>query len=299
MRTHLMPTLFSLPAVRWSFSTVITLATLALLLTLSGAVGFPAVSSGQEPSAPAKKKKSDINFRTPEREYQTVKRGKWTFEVEQQLITDSPAVAQKALVRLQENLDEAFRLLPKPAHPVLKELKYYVLYGPKGRSEGYDNGLEYFSNNAPKLRNKLDERWSRCIVVYHAENYVKLSNLWALKAVLHELGHAHQIEHWAADQPDIMAAWKNAVDTGLYVNVREDTGKTIPKAYALTNQLEYFAELTAIYFAKCNYTPYDRAALKKYDPKGFALIQKMWGLSKADPAPAATKEAPSATKGDK
>jgi hypothetical protein len=29
--------------------------------------------------------------------------------------------------------------------------------------------------------------------------------------------------------------------------------------------------------------------LKKYDPIGYAMIQKMWGLSKNDPPPEATQ----------
>lgn len=267
---------------------VLVLVSFSLLILLATSMSFPDYIAGQDISDPEKKKKENIDFRTPDRGYQTVKRGKWTFEVEQQLITENPAIAQKALIRLQENLDETFRILPKPAHPVLKELKFYVLYGPKSHGGGLDNGLEYFAHNAPKFNPKLDERWSSCLLVYCAENYTQLSNLWALKAVLHELGHAHHKEHWEEDQADIMAAWKNAVDKGLYVNVREDTGKTIPKAYALTNQLEYFAELTTLYFAKCNYAPFDRAGLKKYDPVGFAMIQKMWGLTKKDPAPPPT-----------
>src|SRR5439155_14741790 len=123
-----------------------------------------------------------------------------------------------------------------------------------------------------------------------AENYTQISSLWALKSLVHELGHAHHKENWPEDQPDIMEAWKNAVDKKLYVNVKEDTGKTIPKAYALTNQLEYFAELTAIYFARCNYAPFNRTELKKYDPVGYTMIQKMWGLSKNDPAPPALEK---------
>lgn len=260
---------------------VITVATLIGATVVSS---DPFMISANDDDAAAKKKPI-INYRDPVRVYQTVKRGKWEFEVEKQLIDEAPAIATQAVKRYQENLDEAFRLLPKPALPVLQELKFFVLYGPKAKGGGHDNGMRYYAHNAPKFHQELDERWSSCVVINCAENYTKLSNLWALKAVLHELGHAHHKENWLEKQEDIMAAWKNAVDKKLYLNVKDEKGKVIPKAYAMVNQLEYFAELTAMYFGRCNYAPFNRTELKKYDPVGYAMIQKMWGLNKDDPAP--------------
>lgn len=249
----------------------------------AGTFAFPELGLAQS--------KPIINFHSPEREYRTIKRGKWSFEVEKQLLDEAPSIANRALKRLQENVDRAFRLLPKASHPVLLELKWFVMFGPKARGGGYDSGLEYCGPNAPTFRSYLDARWSRCIIVYCAENYLQISNLWALKAVLHELGHAHHYENWPEDQEDITLAWKAAVDRNLYVNVRDDKGTLIPKAYALTNQLEYFAELTATYFGRCNYAPFNRTGLQKYDPIGYAMLEKMWGLSSDHPAPPATKRA--------
>jgi hypothetical protein len=57
-----------------------------------------------------------------------------------------------------------------------------------------------------------------------------------------------------------------------------ETGKTLESAYALVNQLEYFAELSCMYFAKCNYEPSTRRELKDYDPVGYAMIRKLWKL---------------------
>jgi hypothetical protein len=245
----------------------------------------------EQGEAPARRIKSAINFREPVREYQTVALGGWSFEVEKQLLAEAPEVADKALKRLRENLDRAFQALPKPAHTALRELKWFVLHGPKSRGGGYDNGLAYFAKDAPKFHGHLDERWSRCVVIYCAENYTKLSDLWALKSVMHELGHAHHKENWAENQEDILAAWRNAVDKELYRNVTDEKGRVIPQAYALANQLEYFAELTAIYFARGNYAPFNRDGLKTYDPAGHAMIEKMWGLSQNNLPPPTIRRA--------
>ncbi|MCX7826018.1 MAG: hypothetical protein N2689_10725 [Verrucomicrobiae bacterium] len=246
-------------------------------------MGFALFHGASGGDSEGRKEKPVINYQEPRREFQTVKKGRWSFEVEKELLDQAPAVANRALSRLQANVDEAFRLLPKPAHPALLELKWFVLYGPKARGGGLGNGLEYCGRNAPIFRPNLDDRFARCILVHCAENYAGLSDLWALKAVLHELGHAHHKENWPEKQADIMAAWRNAVDKGLYRNVRDDRGRIRPRVYALANQLEYFAELTAIYFARCDYAPFDRAGLRLYDPVGYAMIEKMWGLSKDEP----------------
>jgi hypothetical protein len=262
---------------------------LAMLVSMVFPFGMPNAFAEQG-EAPANRIKSGVNFREPAREYQTVVEGGWSFEVEQQLLAEAPSVASNAVRRLRENLDRAFQRLPRPAHSVLRELKWFVLYGPQSRGGGYDNGLAYFANDAPRFRPELDRRWSRCIVVYCAENYTRLSDLWALKSVVHELGHAHHKENWPEKQADILAAWRQAVEAGLYRNVKDDRGRVIPQAYALTNQLEYFAELTAIYFAGGNYAPFNRAGLKDYDPVGYTLIEKMWGLSGEPPPPSVGRE---------
>ena len=151
------------------------------------------------------------------------------------------------------------------------------MYGPEAKSGGRNNGLEYFQKYAPRQHPELDRQWSDAIVIYRAENYVQISDLWAQKALLHEFAHAYQLEQWPEHQPDIQRAWEHAMASRRYRNVRDvETGKTVDSAYALVNQLEYFAELSCMYFAKCNYQPANREELKAYDPVGHAMIRKLW-----------------------
>ncbi|MEI6232737.1 MAG: hypothetical protein WCT04_06785 [Planctomycetota bacterium] len=70
------------------------------------------------------------------------------------------------------------------------------------------------------------------------------------------------------------------MNLGLYFGVKDRKGKTIDKAYASVNQLEYFAELTCMYFVECDYHPVNRVELNVYDPDGLAMIEKMWGIKK-------------------
>ena len=121
-----------------------------------------------------------------------------------------------------------------------------------------------------------------------AENYARTSDFLGLKGrSSDEFAHAHQLERWPEDQPDIMRAWENATKHRLYQGVNDDRGKTVDKAYAATNQLEYFAELSCMYFVGCNYQPFDRRELRAYDPVGYAMIEKMWALKSRDTSPSA------------
>ncbi len=126
------------------------------------------------------------------------------------------------------------------------------------------------------------------MVLYCAQNYIDLTDLWALKAVMHEYGHAYQLENWPENEPEIVGAYNNATEHGLYRKVKDVDGKMLDAAYATTNQLEYFAELTAMYFVGCNYQPFNRSELKQYDPVGYAMIERFWrvgeGASKTAPA---------------
>ena len=218
-----------------------------------------------------------IDFRTPERDY--VKSAGSIILVERQLLTEDPAIAERAVARLQEKITHALSILPKHSRPVLEKIPFYVMYGPAARGGGLSSGLEYFQRTAPEYRAHLDLNWRSCVVVYSGANYTQLSDFWALKAVIHELSHAWQLEHWPEQQAEILAAWQNSVQLNLHRNVRGDTGNVLDASYASTNQLEYFAELSCMYFVGCDYEPFNREELKTYDPIGYTMIEQMWAQS--------------------
>jgi len=95
---------------------------------------------------------------------------------------------------------------------------------------------------------------------------------------MHELAHSFQLNRYPERQPDLMAAYRHALDAGLYRGVKTTKGTTIDKDYALASHLEYFAELSAIYFVGGNYFPFDRRGLENYDPPGYALVEKLWSI---------------------
>ena len=214
----------------------------------------------------------------------------WSVLVEKQLAAEAPELAKTTLARLEKKLGETVAVLPAAALPDLRQVKIFLLYGPDAKAGGRQEGLEYFGANAAEHQDWLDPRMARSIVIYCAANYAKLSEFWALKALVHEFGHAQHLEHWPENRADIYDTWDRAMKAGLYQVVREEDKDTHKPNYAAQNHLEYFAELTAMYFVGTNYFPRDRAGLKAYDPAGYVLLEKLWGLNDAHAAEAPASE---------
>jgi hypothetical protein len=254
--------------------------------TLCGADG---ATDSAQPPAPARNATRSfrppkfVNYREPKREYVERAAGGWKVFLESELVDEHAELADAALHRLDTKLGELLRLLPEHSHARLRQLPIYLLLGKEAKAGGRDNGAEYFQHNAPEFHEFLDPHWGSSLVIYSARNYVWLDDDWALRVLIHEFGHAWQLEQWPEKQPDILAAWQNAVDQKLYEGVKDLQGGRIERAYAVTNQLEYFAELSCAYFFRGEYEPFDREALREHDPMGFAMLEKMWGIHGAPP----------------
>ena len=98
----------------------------------------------------------------------------------------------------------------------------------------------------------------------------------AVLTMLHELMHAyhHKVLGW--NEPRVIAAFKAAEKSGKYEKIMRDKGYTI-KHYALSNHKEYFAEAAEAYFWCNDYYPFVYGELKEFDPKGFALMEEIFG----------------------
>ena len=221
---------------------------------------------------------ADVNYREPARSYARVKAGKRSYWVERQLLLEDPELMKLALNRLDDNFSRAESLYPGHSRSTLRRAERYLMFGPRSSQGGRNNGLEYFRTDQPLHWKHLDPRWSNCVVCYSAENYRSLSDLWALKCIVHELAHCYYLENYPEQQPELLAAWQHARDTGLYCNMRDEDGRNITQAYALVNQLEYFAELSTMMFSRCDYGPQSREEFSRYDPLGYVVIRKLWKI---------------------
>lgn len=253
----------------------------SLVVAFWAGVATPGWGAGTPPS---------VDFNHPPRPYVRTNAQGWNVWVEQELVRDHPALAGRALRRLDQKLAQLRTILPPSTQPRLLQLRLFLMLGEKAKAGGRNNGAEYFQKTAPLHQPSLDPRMASSIVIYSAENYVWLSDFWARKVLFHELAHAWHLEQWPEDQPDILKTYQAAMTAKRYRRVPDDEGRILEQGYAATNQLEYFAELSCMYFVGCHYFPFDRAQLRQYDPAGHALVTRMWGLDGRSP-PGAGSEA--------
>ena len=121
---------------------------------------------------------------------------------------------------------------------------------------------------------------ARCVHLPRAADVATIRNVaqqpWV---ILHELAHAYHDQVLGFDEPRVMAAYaafKNGGagdDTLLF-----DGSKT--RHYGLTDQKEFFAEMTEAYFGTNDFAPFNRAELKSDFPDLHALLEEIWGKSR-------------------
>ena len=94
--------------------------------------------------------------------------------------------------------------------------------------------------------------------------------------VLHELAHAYHDQVLGFDEPRILAAWEAfKADGRAQTTLLFDGSRT--KHYGLTDQKEFFAEMTEAYFGSNDFQPFNRAELKTDHPAIYALLADIWG----------------------
>ncbi len=188
----------------------------------------------------------------------------------------SQELAKKACRKLAFVVKQVSATLPVRAGLFFKDYPFFIMLGEHSSKGGLRSGMRFVRRGEPSRQNGHDPRWANGIVIYSASNLLYLDELWGQKAVMHEMAHAWHISHWPEKHPTIMNAWRASEKQGLYRGVKDVKGKTLSKAYATANQLEYFAELSAAYFVGINYAPYDRDGLEQYDPLGYRMVETMW-----------------------
>lgn len=126
-----------------------------------------------------------------------------------------------------------------------------------------------------------EQRKSVLFNAYEASDKEQMKNEALLRLLVHELSHAWHFEEVADGwkNKEVEETYKNAMDKKLYANAKEKDG-TPAKMYLQTNAYEYFSELSVIYFFGNYHQPFNKEELKKMDPLGFSMIERLWNIKK-------------------
>lgn len=193
--------------------------------------------------------------------------------------------------RLANDLREASKVLPTHAVEYLRRncpiwVNSCIKYGPKA-CPIKGRGCCYHPDKQWLIENGLSERKHKCIEINDGPGYKDNVEMWGPGGLLvHELCHAyhHRMLPDGYNNKEILSCYKQAMKEKLYEKVKVH-GPQGPeaKAYACSNDKEYFAELSTA-FLGCKdgskeynkWYPFNREQLRDHDPRAYKLLSRLW-----------------------
>ncbi|MCH2134754.1 MAG: hypothetical protein MK116_13510 [Phycisphaerales bacterium] len=213
---------------------------------------------------------------TPTAEYHRMDMRGWPVLVNPALDAH-PQLKADTLELLDDHLYRITRKIPQPALDRIRRIEIWVeLDMPKTACMCYHVSRNWL------IPNGYNPDKEGSIEVGNAQAFLDWTQgqPWM---VLHELSHGFHDQVYGYDDPTITAAWQNKVDQGDYDEVLHISGKP-RRHYALTNQMEYFAETTEAYFGCNDFHPFVKGELMQVDPGGVELMEATWLKYREQPA---------------
>ncbi len=247
---------------------------------------------------------------TTNKVYEDTLIGSWKCKCEPGLFTSSSSsspgsnkknqnqrlLAKQIQKRLECDLLAASKKLPTHACKILKEntpiwINKSQKYGPACAPVS-GRGMCFHPESKWLTQNGMSPKKHGGVELFEADKYLDDADLWYGKGgvMIHELSHAY---HWKVikdgyENEEIKKCYEEAMREKLYdaVEVHNgEGGKDICRAYACTDPMEYFAELSTAFLGGVDeeedlefnkWYPFNRKQIKEHDPRAFDMLQKMW-----------------------
>lgn len=237
---------------------------LASLLVLAAAFGL---CSAVDPGKAGSWKKHGKHLVVPQEG--------WIVYLHPALLEEMPEETAEMLRLLDVQLDRVEKVVPAKALEHLRTVPIWINppYDGKGGTAEYHPDAGWLKDNG------RDPAMARCVEITNVKGFPQ-SEVRMPYVMLHELAHAYHHQVLTFEDPEVMKAFRRAVASGQYNEVRRWTGErfTTDKAYAMTNHKEYFAEVTEAFFGKNDFYPFTLDELKKHDPGIVPVLREKWGV---------------------
>ncbi len=181
-----------------------------------------------------------------------------------------PETTEPALALLEKKLAEVIELTPGHTHEHLRKVVFWVEHeAPDHPCACYHPGKRWL------VENGFNADKEKGIEISNTRNFVAWTRDAQPLMVLHELAHAYHDLVLGFDHALVRDCYAAAKKGGEYDEVGHVSGET-RRHYAMSNEREYFAELTESYFGKNDFAPFTREELRVFDPMGYEMIEKLW-----------------------
>jgi hypothetical protein len=196
----------------------------------------------------------------------------WSVQVDDRLLSEpDKRLGDRALLLLGHQLSNVAMHLPPDKVERLRAVKIQI-----DLSHGLLTTAQYHPSRGWLRMNGFKETLEKAVHIPHAGRFasprLQRDQPWM---VLHELAHAYHDQVLGFREPRIKAAWQRFVESGKYKSVRHVNGSTTTH-YALTNEKEFFAEMSESFFGINDFFPFNPEELKAAEPELFGLLDEIW-----------------------
>jgi hypothetical protein len=194
----------------------------------------------------------------------------WSVFVSAALVERNRELARAALAVVGQRLGAVTGVLPAARLEELRRISIWI-----GNNTERLPSTYHPAGNTKNLReNRLPEAMMGSIEIRAPRSFLD-NQVYQPWSILHELAHGYHDQVLGNGIERVRGAFQYATESGLYREVKHSNG-SVARAYALTNHIEYFAELTEAYFGTNDYFPFRRDELREYDPLGYEAVRTLW-----------------------
>ncbi|MEI7901124.1 MAG: hypothetical protein WCK89_12805, partial [bacterium] len=197
----------------------------------------------------------------------------WRVLVDDRLLAPpNEAFGTRALKLLEAKLTDITYVVPQEPLEKLRAvtLVFDLSHGPLHNMQ-YHPGADWLQENG------YATNLVKCVHIPEAKDLMSSRCIneqpWV---ILHELSHAYHDQVLGFEEPRVMRAFENYKKSGHGDAALLYNGARV-RHYGLTDQKEFFAEMTEAYFGMDDFFPFNAAELMTAEPEIFELMRAVWG----------------------
>ena len=191
----------------------------------------------------------------------------WTLRVHKDLREKDRELGDRALEQVRSHLLQAKTRVPAKVLPRLQEVTIWLNVRP-------NEPAVYHPSRGWLADHGHNPEKARCVEIPDAKTYLRYSRDQQ-SILLHELAHAYHDQVLGFDEPRIRERFEATKEAGLYDSVLHVSGR-VERHYALSNEKEFFAEMTEAFLAANDFFPFVRPELRRHDPETHDLLVEIW-----------------------
>lgn len=203
----------------------------------------------------------------------------WTILVDDRLLpnhagdtrTENVTLGETSLRFLEAKLFEITVVVPPQRLAQLQKVRIVL-----DLSCGDLQSMQYHPSADWLVANGYPATLEKCVHLPRAADVATKRNIneqpWV---ILHELAHAFHDQFLSFDHPEVMTAYERYQRSGQGDKTLLYDGSLV-RHYGLTDQKEFFAEMTEAFFGSNDFYPFNRAELKQVDPQLEKLLSQIW-----------------------